>query len=429
MPVRKRQYRSGAVVWQLDIALAGRKRIQRSFETKQEALAEEARLLGERREYGDRALAMTHAARLRYAEAEAKLERAGVTLLQAVDWALERAGTARRDATLEELKRDYILDREQRGRRERYVRQLGVSLGGFVALHPGLLAAAVSRDVVKAWLRGQGWAPATQRNYLGDLRGMFAWGLREGYVASNPCAGIHVDGRDTADEAEITAFGPEQIQRLFEVALHHRGPQFDRHAQAYREVFLFRPLLGYLAIATFGGVRPEEVKRSPLAELDLAQKIVVVTGARAKTRKRRVVDLSENACAWLRLWRELCPEMTMLVPKNFRKLWEALRETAGLKPQGWRPVKSRAPKEAVPPWPEDVLRHTFATMHYATHQNTALLQAQLGHSEKESTLFRRYRAVKLMDGRAVTRQLAAGFWEIYPPPTERLQLEPSRTGT
>jgi hypothetical protein len=44
-------------------------------------------------------------------------------------------------------------------------------------------------------------------------------------------------------------------------------------------------------------------------------------------------------------------------------------------------------------------------MHFATHANTALLQAQLGHSEDEQTLFRHYRAVRLMDGRPATKAI------------------------
>jgi integrase len=162
----------------------------------------------------------------------------------------------------------------------------------------------------------------------------------------------------------------------------------------------FRSLLGFAALAMFAGVRPEELKRSPRDVIDVNHGTIVVTGGRAKTRKRRVVDLSKNCVAWLKLWMRLCPEQRMIIPKNFRVLWELLREASGLKPLGWRAKRSKKhpPSDtgAVEPWPSDVLRHTFATMHLALHQNIAVLQVLLGHSKDEDTLFAAYRAVRLL---------------------------------
>jgi integrase len=58
-------------------------------------------------------------------------------------------------------------------------------------------------------------------------------------------------------------------------------------------------------------------------------------------------------------------------------------------------------------WPKNVLRHTFASMHYAMHQDESLLKAQMGHWERTSTLHRHYRALK-------TKAEAAKFWALHP---------------
>ena len=80
----------------------------------------------------------------------------------------------------------------------------------------------------------------------------------------------------------------------------------------------------------------------------------------------------------------------MIISKNFDRRWDRLRQASG-----WKL-----------PWPHDVMRHTFASMHYAQHRNEALLQTQLGHDNAQ-TLFKHYRALK-------TGKEAAEFWQLRP---------------
>ena len=160
---------------------------------------------------------------------------------------------------------------------------------------------------------------------------------------------------------------------------------------------LYHELLGYVVAAMFCGVRPEEIARGKIEELDLAGKTLVIRGEAAKTSRRRVIELSENAVKWFRLWRKLCPKCDVFCGKNFRKKWQRLRVAAGLQP-----------------WPQDVLRHTFATMHFALHRDTSQLKSQMGHHENEGTLDRHYRAVKSADGKTISSAMAQKFWAIAP---------------
>ena len=112
---------------------------------------------------------------------------------------------------------------------------------------------------------------------------------------------------------------------------------------------------------------------------------VVVSGARSKTRRRRVVDLEPNARAWLALAKMTGPKV---VPPNFTRRWKALRKAAGL----------------LAGWPHDALRHTYATYHYAHFQDEARLQVQMGHTSA-ALLHQHYRALRTpAEGKA--------FWEL-----------------
>ena len=153
---------------------------------------------------------------------------------------------------------------------------------------------------------------------------------------------------------------------------------------------------GTLPQPFFRGIWPAEIKRTPLANLDAVGRTLVVDARSSRTNKPRLMELSPVATAWFRVWRHRCPEQTAFIPETFPSRWKALRSAAKL-------VQLH-----------DGLHHTFATMHYATHQNTSLLKAQMGHEESEYTRFRHYRAVRTVSGEIITRKLAEEFWGLLP---------------
>jgi len=428
--IRRRKLPSGNTVWQLDYGLVDGKRKQRNFPTKIAAETERDHAADERKKFGDVALAMSHAKRLEFAEAETQLAAAGVTLRQAVEWALERSTAVQVRKTVREVYDEFLSEKIRTGCRERTVRQLRVSLGSFVRGRDDEMAADVKKAAVEKWLAGNGWSAGTQANYLADLNGMFRWAKKvKHYVAVNPCVGVVPDADDGSDK-EISVLSPAEIERLFEAAVFSTARIYDPQTRTYSDGYIYRQLLAYLALATFCGIRPEEIKGSGPASLHLADGVFVVAGAVAKTGKRRPVDLPSAAVAWLELWQKLCGESAPIIPRNFRKLWEALRERAKLKPAGWsaRRAKRFADPHATPgdeglaKWPHDVLRHTTATMHYRLHENPAWIKVQLGHVEKEETIHRHYRAVRLRDGQPITKELARHFWESIRPTAPMLAL-------
>ena len=78
-------------------------------------------------------------------------------------------------------------------------------------------------------------------------------------------------------------------------------------------------LVPYLALGVFAGIRPDEIMRLDWAEVGKTG--VEIQAAKAKTRKRRIVSVSNNLRAWLSLGGSL-------PPTNKRKRLQAVREAA-----------------------------------------------------------------------------------------------------
>ena len=140
-----------------------------------------------------------------------------------------------------------------------------------------------------------------------------------------------------------------------------------------------RGLNPYLAIGLFAGVRPLEIQR--LQKQDINDLYIEIKASKAKTRKRRLVSLSNNLKAWLRLGGDL-------PPNNKPKRLSRILEKARLK---WKP---------------DIMRHSYASYHLAFHQSADKTALEMGHRDTQM-LFRHYREL-------VTKEEAQAYWSIEP---------------
>ena len=126
-------------------------------------------------------------------------------------------------------------------------------------------------------------------------------------------------------------------------------------------------------------MRPLEIER--LTWADVLEHYIELTAAKAKTRKRRLVSLSDNLKEWLALGGDL-PLM------NKRKRLARVLKIAQL---NWKP---------------DIMRHSFASYHLAYHGSPDRTAHELGHRDTQM-LYRHYRQL-------VTREAAEAFWAIRP---------------
>jgi integrase len=141
-----------------------------------------------------------------------------------------------------------------------------------------------------------------------------------------------------------------------------------------------------VAIAFFAGVRVAELLRLRLDDVSLERRNVKISAAIAKTRSKRMVDISDNLLAWLMKYRTEGP----IVPSAIT----------------WRRWREKIEETAKVTWPQNAARHSFASYYIVQHDDSAKTALQLGH-DCDETLFQYYRGL-------ASRDEAAAFWKITP---------------
>lgn len=377
MKIRQRKLPSGAVGWQLDLGVLGARRVRRSFNTKGEAL-QALKLAREAKEARGAAAFATDPTTQRWLD---RLAADGLTLTDALESFYAARVAVAASKPYQELVAEYLADLTELRRSPSHLRDVRQVLSQFLANSDGI--GGITADYAKKYLLSNAFAPATQRRILSTLKTFCTWLVRHKHAVRNPLTGDENYIRLAKPEAtEILAFGVTEVRSLLECA------QRPEH----------RSLLGWLALALFAGIRPKEITRLDRNRLNLESGNVRITARASKTSSTRVILLEPIALRMLREWCADVPADAPFEPKGHRKRLERLRDSAGLRKN----------------WPHDVLRHTFATMHYAMFQNRAQLQALMGHSGSENTLFQHYRAVLTVSGETVTARMAEEFWGLTP---------------
>lgn len=392
MKIRRFKYQpSGNIGWMLDLGMVNGRRVRRTFTTKEEAQAELVKHKAEIRRAGHQVYDLTDDERIRYLALRDKVEAAGGTIEEAVEFWLAHAKPAKGKVKVAKLVELCLAAKEEHGARPRYISQLKCAAKSFTdAGHGERLADEITSEHVNAWLRANEWAPKTWNVYRGDLRTIFQWAVQEGYLTMNVVEQVKTK---KLEDGEIHFLSIDQAARLLQRAAAERPGAVRRDERGVwipyePEDLDFRDCLAFVVLGLFCGLRPER----ELGEMtwdDVREDVVIVQGQRAKTRARRVVDLPENARAWLKL----CPSREgEILPSNFRRKWKLLRQEAKLLKE----------------WPHDGLRHTFATMWLAHHGDEKRLQLLMGHESAE-LIYKHYRGM-------TTPAAAAKFWRLRPEP-------------
>ena len=165
-----------------------------------------------------------------------------------------------------------------------------------------------------AWLGANQWEPKTWNNYRTDLRTLFQWGIEQKYLSINPYDAVP---RKKIADGEIAFMAVDDIERLLHRAAMVKPGALRRDKTGqWEEQDLervdFRDCLVMAVLGFFCGMRPER-ELGEMEEDSIRDDVVWVRGKLAKSRGRRVIELSENAREWLKL----CPlKKGKIKPKN-----------------------------------------------------------------------------------------------------------------
>lgn len=325
---------------------------------------------------GAQAERLSDAKRLEALKCFEKLEAYGCTLTQAVDFLIqdiERKQAVSQVSVGDCLER-FIAMKEAQGLRHRTTKSLQNELDAFFHRRLKKPASSITRQDCEKYITGADH-PRTQTNRRQRLHAFFSWTTKQGFTPSNPCKDIEV-ARVVNNEPSILTL--EQARRFMKAAHEYENGK----------------LIPYCSLALFAGIRPRELERLDWDAVNLQDKHVTISGSHAKLRSRRLVELSDNAVAWL-IPHAL--EKTPIAPPNLRNHLRAIREASGLTD-----------------WPQDVLRHTALTMKLASGCTEAETAAFAGNSP--TTLHTFYRGL-------ANQKTAEAFWSIVPAESNVVQFE------
>jgi len=371
-----------------------RKRIRKYFETREAAEtfleAEQIRRenLGKRAAHIDGALAedalrasdilrptpytLLDAARF-VAHAHSKLEPHAVRIDDAINAHAAAIERRNRSVTITKLVDEFIENRRAKGKSEIYVRDLTTRLSRYKPSMGDRITAEITNADVDHWLQSLNVGPQTQNNFRAVLSAMWTFAVRRGYAAVNV---IQLVDKTSVVRDHIPTFSVEQLTGLLAAAPTEYLP--------------------VLAIGAFAGLRPEEINKLRWEDLDFHERTIRVNASAAKTRKKRFAEISDNLRAWLEPY---AGHIGPVAPPNLQKLRRATMKTAKI--EKWYP---------------DVLRHSFASAHYAFHRDPARTAVIMGHRD-QNMLLTHYRDV-------MKPSEAARYWQIVPEPTSNAKIIP-----
>ena len=261
--------------------------------------------------------------------------------------------------SIREIINEMLIAKARAERSDRYLRQLRVSLGSFSRGKSNVALTAVTVADLEKWLFNRGWKIHTMKGYLGDVRSLFNFAERRGYVSRDVSKGVELPAAHNFNPPQIHT--PEQVLTVLQSAREF-GPDVMRH----------------LAIRYFCGVRSAEAHR--MTEENILPGYIEVTAEKSKTRRRRLIKIQPVLSAWLALGGVIRP----------------------IRPDTVRAAIKRSGVE----WPSNVTRHSFVSYHLAKFENAGKTALEAGHSEQ--MLFAHYREL-------VTGERAEQFWNLFPP--------------
>ncbi len=363
-----RKYKHPRLKFVVNYREAG-KRKRSFFETREQANAFAAFKNAQLRKFGVEGAEFSSRLREMAQECAERLSAYGKTLKEATDFYVARLKASERSITAAALVDQLIAAKKADGMSARYIEDLRSRFPRFAKKFDGQMVATITSEEIDNWLRGLEVGPTTRNNFRRTLVMMFNYAVQRGYATSNPA--------EKTAKAKVVDSPPgiltvQQTARLLEAA----SPE----------------LLPYVAIGAFAGLRRAELERLDWSDVHFADNLIEVTAQKSKTARRRFVKIQPNLREWLLPVRKHTGKVT---PDNFPKELAAARVAAG-----------------ITDWPDNALRHSFASYHLAHFNNSAALALEMGHTDS-GMIFNHYRQL-------VRPKDAERYWNIRPATKEKV---------
>lgn len=200
------------------------------------------------------------------------------------------------------------------------------------------------------------YSQMTKKKWVVRIGGFCSWVIANGYGRGNPCRLVKVS-TEQKDRPEILTI--EQTKQLLTTC--ESNPRF-------------LPMVKFLALGLFAGLRPNEIQRLKPEDIQLEQQpftrdryknvgqingIIDIKVVASKTGRPRKVVINDTLARYLLKYSD-----QPIFPKiNFRRNFDALRKAAGFDR-----------------WTQDIIRHTSSSYFVSKTQDWQLTASQFGNS-------------------------------------------------
>ena len=298
----------------------------------------------------------------------AKQHAGGRSLIDAAKEYSQRhnSGTVRK--TVAEVVKEFLREKEEDGASVRYLRSLRSHLNRF-AEHFGMPIGAVTAAQIGDWLRGTKRGPRTRKNLRNSVITLSRFAQEKNYLSRTLLTEAEHVRKIRDRGGKIGILSPEQLALLL------KGDSEEAKL--------------YLALGAFTGLRRCELVRLDWPDIEFSRGKIEVGKDKAKTATRRRVPILPNLAQWIAPYHgqsgRVFPGGEHAVDRIIAFAKEALD---------------------IDEWPNNALRHSYASYRLEQTQNAPQVALEMGNSPQ--IIIKDYR--ELVDERD-----AAAWFSIVPP--------------
>jgi integrase len=338
--------------WCLDLRPLGKGR--QFFRHKSKADAERTRQLTTLERHGREAVGLSQRELSDFITAKRELAEYDKTINDASKFLIDHLERVKRcKTTVGQLADEVLAAKRKDGMSDEYLADLKIRLTRFRRDFGDRPIAAIGVEELDNWLRALEGSPKSRANYRANVGVMFSYATKRGMLDSNP---VLRTAKPKLVDSPPEIFTVDELRALLEAASAVPG------------------VLPMLAIGSFAGLREAEIQRLDWSEVDLLRGHIEVKAAKAKSARRRIIPIQPNLAAWLQ------PYIGMTGP---------------VVPVGARRKLARARKAAkLTRWPNNGLRHSFASYRLAAIHDGPRVAVELGHTSPQM-LYSTYRELVL----------------------------------
>jgi len=351
--------------WVLDLRPFGQRR--KWFKTRTAAEAERMRQLTALEMHGREAMGLPPHEISDFIKTRKRLAEYGKTIVDAGDFLIHHLEQVRRcKTTVSQLAAEVIAAKQKAGRSALYLIDLRKRLRRFCEDFGNQPIASVTVEQVDYWLGNLPLSPKSRTNFRANIHVLFSYATKRRMLDFNP---VEHTTKPTLIDKPPEIFTVDELRALLQAA-NRVEPD----------------TIPMLTIGAFAGLRDAEIKRLDWSEVDLARGHIEIKAAKAKSARRRIIPIQPNLAAWLRPY---SGKMGRVVPGGYRGKLERVRKAAGLTD-----------------WPNNGLRHSFASYRLAAIHDAPRVAAELGHTSP-TMLYNTYREVVMPED-------TVRYWAIAP---------------